>query len=63
MAAYISKFVVYVEPITNLLFAIYHFYKRNQDHSETVEQYVTSLKVLANTVHLGIQNMKVSEID
>ena len=36
VAAYLSKFDVYVEPIASPLFERYQFYKRNQDHTETL---------------------------
>ena len=53
VVTHLSKFDVYVELIANPLFTRYQFYKRNQDHTETVEQYVTSLKILAKECAFG----------
>ena len=51
--AYLAKFDTYVEPMANPIFARYKFHKRNQDALETVEQYVTSLKILAKDCSFG----------
>ena len=43
---YFERFANHVEPICNLVFCRYKFHKRVQAESETVEQFVTDLKLL-----------------
>jgi hypothetical protein len=50
---YLDKFSEHVEPTTNLIFGRFIFHKRNQRDSETIEAYVTELKVLAIDCDFG----------
>ena len=44
---YLDKFENYIQPSANPIFARYIFHQRNQADGETIESYVTQLKVLA----------------
>lgn len=47
LATYYTKFKEYVEPKSNVVFARYKFNRRIQDPTESIEQFVTGLKLLA----------------
>ncbi|KAK2716052.1 hypothetical protein QYM36_010582 [Artemia franciscana] len=53
VSAYLAKFDTYVKPVANPIFARYKFNKKNQDAVETVEQHVTSLKILTKDCSFG----------
>ena len=44
---YLDKFENYIQQSANPIFARYIFHKRNQADGETIESYVTQLKVIA----------------
>ncbi|XP_041984951.1 uncharacterized protein LOC121737351 isoform X1 [Aricia agestis] len=49
VAVLLAKFDAYFGVKTNITLARYHFFTRNQEIGETINQYVTNLKLLAKT--------------
>ncbi|XP_050503479.1 uncharacterized protein LOC126882554 [Diabrotica virgifera virgifera] len=49
LSVVLEKFDQYCEPLKNQVFEHYKFFKRNQLQGETIEQFVMSLKELANS--------------
>ena len=52
-ASFLHKFDAYCNPKTNETYERYIFYMRNQQQGETVEQFVTDLKLKAKTCAFG----------
>lgn len=70
----LAKFDTYCNPIRNLVYEHFKFFKRDQLPGETVDQFVTALRQLANTcdfkekdvlirdrIVLGIRDLKIQE--
>ena len=53
VTTYLRKFSEHVEPLANPIFARYQFHKRNQRDSESIEQYLTELRITAKECEFG----------
>ena len=45
----IAKFETYCEPLKNITFERYKFLSRKQQHGESIDEYITALKLLASS--------------
>ena len=58
IGAYISKFGEYFSPQSNTVFSRYLFHKRDQRDGETIDQYITELKLLARECEYSTTELK-----